>query len=652
MGVVFYLSRPFVTVFIISTCAGRGQVVFINRMFRGRRARLMDYCWKVDRGSCHPDGARRPRLLLGGLVVMLGGMVVSDGARADDMAEIRALHAEMRRLEAKVEQLEAHHGMTHGTQHVVAGRTLRSGGHPSGGGTSGSSMGQITAMPDLSRLTIGGPTLSDDAQAAAAAENTMTESIVPAQPRLDLDSSSPLAITQTGVDSLPPIFRIGGVSVRLGGFIDFSNIYRSKNLTSGPATSWGSFPYANSPNAHTGEYRPSAQLTRLSVLLQGSPTKDETLSGYIETDFGGAAGTANSYQTNSYTPRIRQAYMTYSNTKWGFHVLAGQAWSLTTGYTQGLLSRHEQLPPVVDNNQIPGIVFTRVPQIRFIKDFGRKWWLGLSLEAPQVAYAANGGSHSMLTGTDDDTIASSGTTLLYSNAGSGMLNPNAKYSMDVAPDIVLKGALDTKPAHYEIYGLARWFKAMAQAPNGPIREHVSFAGGVGGDVTVHVIPRYLQFTGNVLAGEGIGRYGPGMLPDATFKANGTPAPIPEIIGSMGLIGHPTPDLLVYLYGGVEHAGRRTYTANGYQYGYGVNDLALSSCDVEQISGGSCDAQTHTLADLTVGGWWHVLQGGYGAVMTGVQYTYLRKFAYKGGDGASPTTGGNTIYVTFRYLPFQ
>ncbi|WP_186336145.1 hypothetical protein [Komagataeibacter melaceti] len=595
-------------------------------------------------------------MLLGGLVAVLGGMVTVDHARADDMAEIRALRAEMRRMEAKVEMLESRHGMARGNTSGPASRSLRSGGRVSSGWSAPTQSSQITAMPDLSRLVIGGPALSDDAQAAAAAENSMTESIIPAQPKLDLDSSSPLAITQTGVDSLPPVFRIGGVSVRLGGFIDFSNIYRSKNLTSGPATSWGSFPYANNPNAHTGEYRPSAQLTRLSVLLQGSPTKDETLSGYIETDFGGAAGTANSYQTNSYTPRIRQAYMTYSNTKWGFHVLAGQAWSLTTGYTQGLLSRHEQLPPVVDNNQIPGIVFTRVPQIRFIKDFGRKWWLGLSLEAPQVAYAVSGSSsdHPMLSGADDDILASSGTRILYSNAGSGMLNPNAKYSMDVAPDIVLKGALDTKPAHYEVYGLARWFKAMAQsATGGPIRERVSFAGGVGGDVTVHVIPRYLQFTGNVLAGEGIGRYGPGMLPDATFRPDGAPAPIPEIIGSMGLIGHPTPNLLVYLYGGVEHAGRRTYTGtDGYQYGYGVNDLALSSCNVEMITGGSCDAQTHTLADLTVGGWWHVLQGGYGAVMTGVQYTYLRKFAYKGGDGASPTTGGNTIYVTFRYLPFQ
>ncbi|RFD19568.1 hypothetical protein DY926_10680 [Komagataeibacter melaceti] len=613
----------------------------------------MNCCWKEDLLSC-PGG--RSAMLLGGLVAVLGGMVTVDHARADDMAEIRALRAEMRRMEAKVEMLESRHGMARGNTSGPASRSLRSGGRVSSGWSAPTQSSQITAMPDLSRLVIGGPALSDDAQAAAAAENSMTESIIPAQPKLDLDSSSPLAITQTGVDSLPPVFRIGGVSVRLGGFIDFSNIYRSKNLTSGPATSWGSFPYANNPNAHTGEYRPSAQLTRLSVLLQGSPTKDETLSGYIETDFGGAAGTANSYQTNSYTPRIRQAYMTYSNTKWGFHVLAGQAWSLTTGYTQGLLSRHEQLPPVVDNNQIPGIVFTRVPQIRFIKDFGRKWWLGLSLEAPQVAYAVSGSSsdHPMLSGADDDILASSGTRILYSNAGSGMLNPNAKYSMDVAPDIVLKGALDTKPAHYEVYGLARWFKAMAQsATGGPIRERVSFAGGVGGDVTVHVIPRYLQFTGNVLAGEGIGRYGPGMLPDATFRPDGAPAPIPEIIGSMGLIGHPTPNLLVYLYGGVEHAGRRTYTGtDGYQYGYGVNDLALSSCNVEMITGGSCDAQTHTLADLTVGGWWHVLQGGYGAVMTGVQYTYLRKFAYKGGDGASPTTGGNTIYVTFRYLPFQ
>lgn len=51
-----------------------------------------------------------------------------------------------------------------------------------------------------------------------------------------------------------------------------------------------------------------------------------------------------------------------------------------------------------------------------------------------------------------------------------------------------------------------------------------------------------------------------------------------------------------------------------------------------------------------------MQGHYGSVMAGLQYTYIRKFAFRGNDGAGnsvyPTTEGNTVYVTFRYLPFQ
>ena len=607
------------------------------------------------------DGARPRRGVARGAAMALSGVFVAFAAipaHADDLSEIQAIREEMRRLEAKVERLESHHAHApgNGGGHLFASHGARQ--NSLSGNAAHVHPIDPAAVPDLRHLSIGGPAVTTDSQTAAEEANeALQDANAQQQPQLSMDSSSPLSITQTGVDSLPPVFRIGGVSVRLGGFIDFSNIYRSKNLTSGPATSWGSFPYANSPNAHTGEYRPSAQLTRLSVLLQGTPTDHQVLSAYIETDFGGAAGTANSYQTNSYTPRIRQAYMTYSDTKWGFHVLAGQAWSLTTGYTQGLLSRHEQLPPVVDNNQIPGIVFTRVPQIRFIKDFGRKWWVGLSIEAPQVAFAESDG---ML---DDGTLQPGagmrgGTDVLYNNAGTGMLNPNAKYSMDVAPDLVLKGALDTRLAHYEVYGLARWFKALEKAYNtNSIRERISFAGGVGGDITVHAIPKYLQVTGNVLAGKGIGRYGPSMISDATFKADGTPAPIPELIGSLGLIGHPTDNVLLYLYGGIETAGRRSYRGlDGRQYGYGVSDLDLASCDIEQITTSTCNAQTRTVADMTVGGWWHMLQGRYGAVMTGVQYTYVQKIAFSGTNGAGgridPKTGGNTIYVTFRYLPFQ
>ena len=47
---------------------------------------------------------------------------------------------------------------------------------------------------------------------------------------------------------------------------------------------------------------------------------------------------------------------------------------------------------------------------------------------------------------------------------------------------------------------------------------------------------------------------------------------------------------------------------------------------------------------------------YGSVMTGVQYTYVRKFAFRGvddgGNVSRPTANGNTVFVTFRYYPFQ
>lgn len=113
-------------------------------------------------------------------------------------------------------------------------------------------------------------------------------------------------------------------------------------------------------------------------------------------------------------------------------------------------------------------------------------------------------------------------------------------------------------------------------------------------------------------------------------------------------------MLLYTYGGVEAAGRKRYIgSDGKQYGYGVNDLDLAGCDVEF---GVCSAQTHTLASFTAGGWWHFLQGRYGSMMAGLQYTFVRKFAFKGNDGhgnsVDPATSGNTVYVTFRYFPFQ
>lgn len=504
------------------------------------------------------------------------------------------------------------------------------------------------------------PALSADAAPAPVAFTpapwAVSAGTAPAE-EMNLSSSSPTFLTQTDVDDMQPVFKVGPVSVRLGGFIDMSNIYRDKNLSSGPATPWGSFPYSGSPEAHLSEYRPSAQLSRFSMLISGKPSSSVKVEAYVEGDFGGSGSNSNGVQTNSYVPRMRQAYFAADDSKLGLHFLAGQAWSLATGYNKTLLRRHEQLPPVVDSNLIPGVTFTRVPQVRVIKDFNRVWWLGLSVETPQ---ATLGFDDSSLESGDSIPAAagqSAGPRVYYNNKGSGMLDPEARYSLDAAPDIVLKTAVDTAFGHYELYGLARWFRTASLTGSGEagrIRSHVKFGGGVGGSMAVPLFSDKVQLVGNILAGRGIGRYGPSQLPDMTLASNGAPAPLHQIDGALGIIGHPGANLLLYGYGGVESAGQSVWQgADGSEYGYGSSTTNLSGCS---IMAEVCNAETHALASGTVGGWWHLLQGRYGSVMAGVQYTYVKKFAFRGVDNehhtTQPTTSGNTVFVTFRYYPFQ
>lgn len=620
---------------------------------------------------------RDTRLLLGtALACVLSKPAL---AHADDAQELAAIKEQMRKLAIQVEAIEHRQALKHaqGGHQVASARTASS--HSAGrvastgSRTVASARGAYPATPYGLRadgpaepgIRFSGASQPEAADPQHTALNSGTgfagfhwlpepAASGPTRSAIDLSSSSPSSITQTDVDRLPPIFSIGGISVKLGGFVEFSNIWRDSNMTSGPATAWNSFPYANSPNHGLSEERMSAQLSRMSVLMEANPSKDVRLQAYVESDFGGAAGTSNSVQISGYTPRMRQGYFTFTQKDWGLHILMGQAWSLATNYAKGILPRQEQLPAVTDNNQIPGITFTRVPQIRIGKDWHQKYWLGLSLEDPEatVAFSSALSSGGTLPAAYGEKA---GTRVFYANNGGVLLNSTAQYTYNPAPDVILKGAADTSFGHYEVFGMARWFRSLAVEPGMTTsKKHTTFGGGVGAGMTVPLGTKKLQMAGNILAGEGIGRYGPSLIPDTTLNSRGVLSPVPELMGSLGLIGHPAQSVLLYTYGGIETAGRKSYTgADGAQHGYGVNDLNLGGCDMEF---GTCAAQTRTLASLTAGGWWHFLEGHYGSVMGGLQYTYIRKFAFRGNDGNGnsvyPTTSGNTVYVTFRYLPFQ
>ncbi len=449
-----------------------------------------------------------------------------------------------------------------------------------------------------------------------------------------LGGVAPPSIVSTAVDASSPTIRVGNVTLTLGGFIDISGLYRSSNLTSGISTGFNGIPFSNSLNAHTGETRFSAQHSRLSLLVNGKISPTVNVAGYFEGDLDGAATTSNSYQTNSYTPRVRQVYAQYDDSGNGLHFLAGQAYSLATGFTTGLTPRKESIPLVIDANYLPGYVYERGAQLRAVKDFGQNYHVGLSIEEPQASYSFTGGTlaaatTNAVTGTTLTGTLPKGTdgnTVLVFNTGNSYLNNTANYSTDLTPDLVLKASADPGYGHYEVFGIGRSFKTVSAkvlvpgaGGSGAGKDEVAFGGGIGGSTVIPIIPKYLDFSGNILAGYGIGRYLSGEIADATLGSNGQPKPLGEIGGTIGLVGHPIKPVDVYLYTGMEQVRRNTFSAGGATYGYGPSTANVSGCGTENLPSSTCGAQTRELENISVGAWWRFAHGPYGTLQAGAQY---------------------------------
>jgi len=440
-------------------------------------------------------------------------------------------------------------------------------------------------------------------------------------------------------------FQLGAVRVTLGGFLDTSSVYRSRNEATDVFSDYNAgIPYNSSPNAHQSEFRESGRETRLSLLAEANPNSVTTLAGFAEVDFLGAGSSSNSRESNSYVPRARSLYATYARSDWDFYILGGQTWSLLTMNKVGITPRQEDIPLTIDLAYVPGFVWTRNPGIRFVKGFDdHRINLGLSFESPQANYytGPNG------TGANDGTV-------LATSAGISTLNPDATYSDDVAPDVIVKGTLDPGWGHYEAFGVMRFLHDRTSVI-GSGSNHTVAAGGGGAAAILPIVKGKFELQGNVLAGEGIGRYGPALLPDATFEPDGAPRPLPEIMASVGLVGHPSKSVDLYGYGGIEHiTSSEAFTSGGKGYGYGNSLYSNAGCDIEQPGATlsiACTANTRTVVQGTIGGWWKFLKGDFGTMQTGIQYSYTHKTAFAG-VGGTPSADQNTVLMSFRYLPFQ
>jgi hypothetical protein len=458
---------------------------------------------------------------------------------------------------------------------------------------------------------------------------------------------------------LPPLptgsFRVGAVTVTLGGFAAAEGIYRSRNEAASIDTNFNTgIPLPNSPNYHVPEYRETSQQSRFSVLTQAQLSDSQKLTGYLETDFLSAGDSSNSTQSNSYTLRLRQFWGEYDNSDWGLHFIGGQAWSLATMYSKGLLPRSENVPLTIDAQYVVGFDWERQTQFRIVKDFDQqKYWLGFSAEEPQTTYSGSAGPN-CLTGAPAPT-AIGGSDLEYTACGGSNVNSIQAYSDNTAPDLIAKFAADPGFGHFEVYGLLSFLGGRVSDPASGTGTNYNTTGeGIGAGMILPLIKNRLNFQISGLIGDGVGRYGTAQLPDATFSPSGKLEPLPDYSIMGGFVAHATPKLDVYTYGGAEGVQAKYYTDGSINSGYGNPNVSLAGCELEL---GSCNANTSAVVEGTIGAWYRFLKGNYGTLEFGTQYEYIERNTFAGvgatkGSIISPSTNENAVLISFRYLPFN
>jgi hypothetical protein len=549
-------------------------------------------------------------------------------------------------------------------------------------------------------------------QAKAAAQQAQETQAVQQQQAQQLNNIPPnLYAADVPIPTKGPPSWFDSIHVSMAGsFIAMEGAWRERNEASSGASDPGfsTIPLQNSPLWGENEFRMSAQQSRLALRASGDISPTRHVTGYYEMDFLGAAVTANSRESNSYTPRIRQAYFAYDDDSWHQHFSAGQMWSLLTQNRVGILNSTENVPLTIDAQYVAGFNWARQPAIRYVQDVGKIAWFGVSVESPQTAFASNGngvaGSPTIGTpGVGTQTALAtpnSGLTVppgLAVNPGtncnaSGLLNSTTLCSNNVAPDIIEKIALDPGWGHYEVLGLQRWFAdQVGFQPNGSagaavpaslvpnsMSQKVTFGWGVGGNVLLPVIPKWVDLQGSVLTGQGIGRYASGQLADVVIGPNGSLQPLVSTQFLVGAIVHPFPGNDIYVYYGQEQTQAKPWTINGVQGGWG-NSAFPEACGIAvpvdstsvgfNGASGSCAANVQRIQEITVGFWQDIYKGDLGRARVGLQYEYVQQQLFSGATaipgtafptGPTLTSAANTglhpnnniVFFSLRYYPFN
>jgi hypothetical protein len=491
------------------------------------------------------------------------GKVVHKKAPVESATErqIRELREEMQSQQAQIDALKQQNAdkdariaaaqqAAQGAEAAAATATAKADSLSNNVSTNADAVSSLSSsVTDLKSTTVG------MAQTISDAKKTITDQL-----------ESPLALHYKGVTITPVAF------------FAFEGVNRTRSINSDINTPFNSTPYTGAAQAHTSELNFSGRQSRLGGLIEGN-TGSFKLTGYFEGDFLGTGVTSNDNQSNSYVYRQRQIWG-QAATNSGFAVTGGQMWSLVTETKLSTDARTENLPATVDAQYHVGFSWTRNPGIRFQQRLGI-FTGAVALENAQVV---------SFTGTNDNAnffLGSSGTN-------GGLYNLTTNYSNNVAPDVIVK--LTADPAHmghYEIGGIARWFRdryypneTLATPSAAGATNNTKVGGGFFANARFPVT-HFADVGFHVMGGTGTGRYGTSQLPDVTVHPDGTLEPIKNWQGLFSLETHPTKKLDVFAYAGTEYAQRTTYLSTvgpdaGKLVGYAPISSSNAGCGIETL----------------------------------------------------------------------
>ena len=343
-------------------------------------------------------------------------------------------------------------------------------------------LAQLEQMMQAMQSEIDALKAERDAQAQAVARDA---SAVPAKPTIQSAPIVPKGNPAT--------------TFSYGGFVRAEAIYTRTTDGEIAQNSLGRRQYvpASIPIGGDGEgtdFNTTAQHSRFWFTVDNTSENGDRVKGHIEMDFGTDVN-GNQLSTNSYTPRVRHAYVGWND--W----LVGQTWSNFQD-----VSVLPEAGPLLGPTE--GTVFVRQVQLRYSK-------------GPWVFTAENP------------------ETLLSPHLGVG---PRISSDDNNIPDLTARYTVKGANAHFSVAGILRQLRYQT-----PDRSTDEIGYGVSASGKMKLGERD-EIGGMLTAGSGIGRYlGYSLNPDCVLDAQGDIENVDVLAGFLGWKHRFTPRLRSNLY---------------------------------------------------------------------------------------------------------